>query len=121
MRDVWDPDEVERDWLDALALVGELLPTADEVAERFSSEAFAASVTGSDGRLLRLAEEAKDAAAQGREIAHLMGVFADGVERRSAPLCRAATYELRRMAERELRFATGTDWKDEGGVFRVAE
>ncbi len=33
--DEWDPDEIERDWLDALALVGELLPTTDEVAEMF--------------------------------------------------------------------------------------
>ncbi len=111
----WDPDEIERDWLDALALVGELLPTTDEVAERFHSEAFAATVTGADRRLLRLAEEAKDAATQGREIAHLMGVFADGVERRSAPLCRAAIYELRRMAEREHMLATSPDPTDEGG------
>lgn len=65
--EAWDPIEIEREWSDALALLGELVPTVDEVAESFQSEVFVANVTGDDDRLEALAADAIDAAHQGRE------------------------------------------------------
>ncbi len=70
--------------------IGELMQSLDEVAD-----SFAATVTGNDQRLLRLAEEARMSAFAGREIATCYEMFAQGVERRSLPLCRAAASHLR--------------------------
>ena len=67
MTERWDPAEIERSWRDALAILGEYVPSVDEVAETFQSEVFVANVTGDDDRLEALAADAIDAAHQGRE------------------------------------------------------
>ncbi len=63
----WDPTDIERGWRDALSLLGEYVPSVDEVAESFQSEVFVANVTNDDDRLEALAADAIDAAHQGRE------------------------------------------------------
>ena len=105
----FDVDEAESLLRDAEAVLYELLPNLDEEAGRFSSESFEATVTNDDGRLLRLAEDARDSALAGRMIAACLEAFAAGVELRSMPLCRAAAYHLRVTAEMEFRLATSLD------------
>ncbi len=120
MIEPFDIDAAERLLRDAEAVVSELLPTLDEEAGRFTSASFEARVTNDDARLVRLAEDAKDSAMVGREIGAYLETFATGVEMRSMPLCRAATYHLRSTAEREFRLATSPDSMDDWmEVFRM--
>ncbi len=104
--EAWNPIEIESAWLDALAILGEYVPGVDEVAESFHSDRFEASITGDDARLIRLAEEARDVALQGREIAFAFEHFAYAVQDRDAPLARAVIHALREMAAREFRLST---------------
>lgn len=108
MPEPWDLDVAESLWRDAQAVVSELTPTLDEFADGYSSARFEATVTGDDARLLRLAEEARDAAVRGRHIAHLLDVFADGLERQEMPLVRAAAHGLRKVAEIEFMFSNAS-------------
>ena len=111
----WDGEIAEQLLRDAEAVAGELMQSLDEVADTFDSESFEASVTGDGARLLRLAEDARTSASAGRDIAQAYEVFAQGVERRSLPLCRVAAAHLRRLAEIEHMLATSPDPMDEGG------
>lgn len=93
-------------------MLAELLPTAEETSERFDRERFEATVTGDGIRLVQLADEARELAVQSRQIGYLYEAFAEGLDRRELPLCRAAVHALRSMAELEFRFASSR----EGGV-----
>lgn len=119
----FDVDEAERILRDAEAVLYELLPNLDEEKDRFSSDAFEATVTGDDRRLLHLAEDAETSAQVGREIDAYLDAFAQGVELSLMPLCRAAAHHLRSVAEREFRLATTPDPMDDyywTGVFKMS-
>lgn len=105
MSEPWNPGEVLREYQDALAVVGELMPTTDEVIERFSAATFVAGLEGDLDRRERLVEEVKASAETGRMIAQLLEAFATGVQLRSVPLCREAANGLRDLAARDHGFA----------------
>lgn len=109
----FDLDEAERLYRDTAAVLSELMPSAQETAERFNSARFEANVTGADDLLVRLADEAREAATCAREMGFLMETLAEGIEAHDMLLVRAAIHALRQMALREFRFAS---YRDDGGV-----